>query len=289
MRHSWCLMVTSGITKRTKAPQHCAVAKCGTRFSPLQLSSGVLMTPLMAAWAAAFCFFRSSIVFLNSFSSESLNKKPPPPVTQWKTQMTSNSSKAATSQSQHWCTSQKMKMKFGIAGEGPLHQAADQPGHPDTKQGTCSLTHKLWSLHTPSNPQRCLSCKDSSCCFSWVYTCVDPLGRHLLQNYAVLKTHLQSNNSQEYPDQLPPPSAEGKPFHAIFGWLFTLTPQRKLRQNGACIFILPPQVQNLETSPDIPQHFSSLPFVLLSLSGSAVWWSCFPGSAQTLPPSEPES
>lgn len=38
---------------------------------PLQLSSGVLMTPLMAAWAAAFCFLSSSMVFLNSFSSES--------------------------------------------------------------------------------------------------------------------------------------------------------------------------------------------------------------------------
>lgn len=38
---------------------------------PLQLSSGVLITPLMAAWAAAFCFFSNSMVFLNSFSSES--------------------------------------------------------------------------------------------------------------------------------------------------------------------------------------------------------------------------
>lgn len=38
---------------------------------PLQLSSGVLMTPLIAAWAAAFCFFSNSMVFLNSFSSES--------------------------------------------------------------------------------------------------------------------------------------------------------------------------------------------------------------------------
>lgn len=61
-----------------KSPEHCTVALRGACFSPLQLSSGVLMTPLMAAWAAAFCFFSSSIVFLNSFSSESLNKKKKP-------------------------------------------------------------------------------------------------------------------------------------------------------------------------------------------------------------------
>lgn len=61
-----------------KSHEHCTVATPGARFSPLQLSSGVLMTPLMAAWAAAFCFFSSSIVFLNSFSSESLNKKKNP-------------------------------------------------------------------------------------------------------------------------------------------------------------------------------------------------------------------
>lgn len=40
-------------------------------LSPLGVSSGVLMTPLIAAWATAFCFFSSSMVFLNSFSSES--------------------------------------------------------------------------------------------------------------------------------------------------------------------------------------------------------------------------
>lgn len=40
-------------------------------LSPFGTSSGVLMTPLMAAWATAFCFFSSSMVFLRSFSSVS--------------------------------------------------------------------------------------------------------------------------------------------------------------------------------------------------------------------------
>lgn len=40
--------------------------------------------------------------------------------------------------------------------------------------------------------------------------------------------------------------------------------------------------------PRLPQSFWSLPFALLSWSGSAVGWSCSPGSAQTLPPGEPE-
>ena len=41
--------------------------------SPLQEVSGRLMSPLMAAWTAVFCFFRCSMVFLSSFSSESYN------------------------------------------------------------------------------------------------------------------------------------------------------------------------------------------------------------------------
>lgn len=70
------LMVTSALTQSTKVSlERPGVFVCGACLSPLQLSSGVLMTPLMAAWAAAFCFFRSSIVFLNSFSSESLNNE----------------------------------------------------------------------------------------------------------------------------------------------------------------------------------------------------------------------
>jgi len=58
------------------------------------------MTPLMAACAAAFCFFSSSIVFLNSFSSESLNKKKM--VINQKPPMVSNCSKGATFQSTRW-------------------------------------------------------------------------------------------------------------------------------------------------------------------------------------------
>lgn len=44
-------------------------------LSGFVLSSGVLMTPLIAAWATAFCFFSSSMVFLSSFSSKSYREQ----------------------------------------------------------------------------------------------------------------------------------------------------------------------------------------------------------------------
>ncbi len=46
-------------------------------ISPLRfvnVGSGVFMTPLMVAWVAEFCFWRSSMVFLMSFSSVSCKK-----------------------------------------------------------------------------------------------------------------------------------------------------------------------------------------------------------------------
>lgn len=73
-RQSSPLMVPSDGTKSPTSITQ-SLSTVLAPHSPLQLSSGVLMTPLMAAWAAAFCFFRSSIVFLNSFSSESWSKE----------------------------------------------------------------------------------------------------------------------------------------------------------------------------------------------------------------------
>lgn len=63
--------------ERLFSKYHRAMRVCSASvpvLSPLGTSSGVLMTPLMAAWATAFCFFRSSMVFLRSFSSESCSE-----------------------------------------------------------------------------------------------------------------------------------------------------------------------------------------------------------------------
>lgn len=79
-------------------------------------------------------------------------------------------------------------------------------------------------------------------------------------------------------------------FYAKFWFHFTLSQLRKRSQTAQN----PNHRRSTSSSAgnrseDFLKSFSSLPFVPLSLSGSAVWLSCSPGSAQTLPRGEPES
>lgn len=83
-------------------------------------------------------------------------------------------------------------------------------------------------------------------------------------------------------------------FYIHFLLHFTLSPQmRELRQIVYVTFS-PTQLQKEHEQQcwkekwRLPKSFWRLPFALLSWSGSAVGSSCSPGSAQTLPPGEPE-
>lgn len=191
-------MVTSAITQRTEVSlESPGVSVCGVCLSPLQLSSGVLMTPLMAAWAAAFCFFRSSIVFLNSFSSESLNKeKKPYDGTREK------NSKEAAFPSKYW---QLIVNLWNTYVQGGENEVWDTRG--STPSTGCKTAWVLWykKMHIFCNAgimsiqvycpktQCCQSCKCSSWCSS-PCPCMDALGWNILQKYAILKTCVQSNN-----------------------------------------------------------------------------------------------
>lgn len=70
---------------------------------------------------------------------------------------------------------------------------------------------------------------------------------------------------------------------------------RELSQIELCLWFFPPTTTEgaraamLETEMRTPKCLWSLPSALLSWSGSAAGWSCSPGSAQTLPPGEPET